>query len=633
MADVTTHAMLDAAMGHHRAGRLREAEVGYRAVLAREPGDAGAWHMLGIACHQAGRSAEGAGYIRRAIELDPGRAGYYVNLGNVLQATGDARGAAGCYREATARQPGMADAWNNLGNALQETGQIPEAIEAHRRAISLKPDFAQAWYGLGGAYTKADDPDAAVAAYERAVALKPDYAAAEVNRANLLRHVGRLDEAVEALRRVVATRATPVALSNLIYSMYFHPAYDTRQIGAYAKRWGELFAEPLTPVTAAHANDRDAGRRIRVGYVSPDFNNHPAGRFAWPLLSHHDHARVEVFCYSDAGEGDALTPKLRACADVWRETRGVSDEQLAAQVRADRIDVLVDLTLHLAGNRLLTFAHQPAPVQVTWLGYPGTSGLRAMDYRLSDRYLDPPSTGSGQGPGMHEGMYAEQTILLPDCYWCYDPLSEPIEIAELPAARNGFVTFGCLNNFAKVTGPTIELWARVLGRAPGSRLIVLAPPGSARERFLADMRGRGVESARVEFVGRMPRGRYMEVYRRIDVSLDTFPCNGHTTSFDSLWMGVPVVSLAGETAMSRGGLSILSNLGMEAWVTTDGAQYVEIAAKWASAPDQLAAVRAGLRGRMEGSALMDGARFARSIEESYRRVWAKWCGVPSDTGS
>ena len=618
--------ILDLAIGHQRGGRAAHAEAACREALALQPQSHEAMNLLGVVLCQTGRISEGMEALRRAVALDPGRADYHSNLGNALAAGGDLDAAIGAFRNALALRPDLADVSNNLGNALQEKGDAPGAIAAHHRAIELRPDYAQAFYNLGGAYKLAGLNDDAIAAYERAIQLEPAYVKAEVNRANILKDIGRLDEAIAGYQRAMRTAPSPVIEGNLIYCLYFHPDYDSRRIFEHLVRWEENFAAPLAREIVPHENPGAPGpgrastssveSRLRVGYVSPDFSVHPAGRFVLPLLANHDHQEFEVYCYSDLRTPDAMTARLRARADVWRETFSLDDAQLAQQVRDDRIDILVDLAVHTAGNRLLVFARKPAPIQVTWLGYPGSTGLKTIDYRLSDPHLDPPS--------MFDAFYSERTVRLPDCYWCYDPLVDPMEVGPVPASRNGFVTLGCLNNFAKVTGPVIERWAMIMRLTLGSRLLIVAPAGSARARFSERTGSLGIASDRIEFLDRVPRQEYLAYYRRIDVSLDPWPFNGGTTSFDSLWMGVPLVTMTGKTAVSRGGASILNNLGLTELIANDPGEYVEKASGLAGDLDRLAALRVELRGRMERSPLMDGKRFAANVEAAYRMMWRNW---------
>jgi predicted O-linked N-acetylglucosamine transferase (SPINDLY family) len=292
---------------------------------------------------------------------------------------------------------------------------------------------------------------------------------------------------------------------------------------------------------------------------------------------------------------------------------------LAQTIRADQIDILVDLTMHMPGSRMLTFARKPAPVQVTFAGYPGTTGVSAIDYRLTDPYLDP--------PGQHDADYVEESVRLPDSFWCYDPLSDEPAVGALPAREQGCVTFGCLNNFAKVNAPVLALWARVLQAVDGSRLLLLAAAGAHRRDVVQRLEQAGIAPDRVRFVAPQPRRQYLELYHGIDVMLDTVPYNGHTTSLDALWMGVPVVTLVGRTVVGRAGLCQLGNLGLSELVAATPAEYERIAVALAGDLPRLEGLRAGLRARMRGAPLMDARRFARGIEAAYRTLWHRWCAT------
>jgi predicted O-linked N-acetylglucosamine transferase (SPINDLY family) len=364
-------------------------------------------------------------------------------------------------------------------------------------------------------------------------------------------------------------------------------------------------------------HDRDADRRLRIGYVSPDLRDHVVGRFMLPLLANHDHQRFEIFCYADVARADAMTERLRSHADCWRNTAGLSDEQLARAVRDDRIDILIDLTMHMAGSRLLAFARKPAPVQVTYLAYCGTTGLEAMDYRLTDPHLDPPDATD---------EYVEQSIRLPRTYWCYQPPDDAPEVSSLPMTRaGGRVTFGCLNNFSKVSQPTIETWAELLRAIPDARLILHAHAGAHRQRLLTRLGELGIDTGRIEFVGFAPTASYLATYHRIDVALDPFPYAGGTTTCDALWMGVPVVTLAGRTAVGRGGASILTNLGLPELVARSPEEYVQIALALARAPQRLERLRCSMRDRMGRSPITDAPGFACDVESAYRAMWARHC--------
>ncbi|MGD0540630.1 MAG: tetratricopeptide repeat protein, partial [Tepidisphaeraceae bacterium] len=450
-----------------------------------------------------------------------------------------------------------------------------------------------------------------------ALQIRPDLADALNNLANVLREQAKLDEAIVCYDRALALRPDDASIhSNKVYTLHNHPGYDAAAILREHRQWNLRHAGHLRQDAAGHPNDPSPQRRIRIGYVSPDFRNHPVGRFLLPLFDHHNPDAVEVFCYCDAPVSDAVTQRLRGRADVWRSTGALSHDQFAALIRQDRIDILVDLTMHMAHNRLLAFARKPAPVQVTYLAYCSTTGLDAIDYRLTDPYLDPP----GQG----DENYCEKSIRLPKTYWCYEPCASPPESAP-PAIAAGHVTFACLNNFCKVSSPTLNAWRQLLQKVPRSRLILHAKEGDHQQRlrdFLADA---GIDPQRLIFVGYKPVEQYLQSYNEIDIALDPFPCAGGTTTCDALWMGVPVVTLAGQTAVGRSGLSILSNIGLPELVAATADQYVQIAADLARDPDRLTRLRSELRHRMATSPLMDAVQFAKDIEDAYRTMWREWC--------
>jgi predicted O-linked N-acetylglucosamine transferase (SPINDLY family) len=351
--------------------------------------------------------------------------------------------------------------------------------------------------------------------------------------------------------------------------------------------------------------------------VSADLRDHVVGWNLLPLLLSRDPAFAELFCYSDVLSPDGMTDKLRACFDVWRHTAGLSHARLAELVQRDAIDILVDLSLHTAGNRLLAFARKPAPIQVTYLGYCGTTGMDSIDYRISDPHMDPADADLT--------CYAETTVRLPQSYWCYRPGGPTPEVAALPADARGRITFGCLNNFAKVSPGALDAWAGILLRVPRSRLLLHVPPGDYREKTLARLIHRGVAREALEFLPRQPWDQYVQVYNSMDIALDPFPFGGGITSCDALWMGVPLVSLAGKTAVGRGGASILNNIALPELLAQDVDQYVRIAAELANDLPRLRHLRTRLRTRMQDSPLMDAPAMAKDLEQAYRRMWVRWC--------
>jgi protein O-GlcNAc transferase len=583
-----TPSMLDRAMQmgkeRHRNGRLAEAETIYRQVLAHRPGHSEPWQFLGILAAQAGRPGVAVELIRRAVALDP-------------------------------RNPG---AFSDLGNALQACGRLDEAMAAHRRALEIEPAFVKAYNNLGGALRAAGRLDEAIDACREALRLEPHFASAHNNLGNYLKDQGRLDLAVECYRKAVALEPAAAGFhSNLAYTVCFLPSCDAGGILAESLRWEEQHAQPLARSISPHANEPTPDRKLRIGYVSPDFRTHVVGWNLLPLLREHDRRQFEIFCYANVVFPDALTEQFRGLSDQWRDIAGVADARVAEIIRADRIDILVDLTLHMAYNRLPVFARKPAPVQATYLGYCGTTGLKTIDYRLSDPYLDPPGTDLS--------CYREATVRLPRSYWCYQPGGPSPELSPAPLATTGRPTFGCLNDFAKVSPEALELWIEILRLVPESRLLLHVLEGRCRERILEQFARRGLAEDRIEMVGRKPWPEYVRELQRIDVALDPFPYGGGITTCDALWMGVPVVSFSGRTAVGRGGRSILSNIGLPELIAETSGQYLEIAVALAGDLPRLNALRSSLRERLEASPLRNAKGFARDVEAAYRGMWREWC--------
>jgi predicted O-linked N-acetylglucosamine transferase (SPINDLY family) len=599
-------------------GNLEEAMLCYRRALMLNPDFVLAHNNLGLALNGQRKLDEAAACYRRALELQPDFVPARKNLGDALREQGRCAEAEACYRRVLTMKPDDVEARNNLGVALLDQGKFDDAAACFRRVLELSPNSAETNYNLGNALKDGGDLDEAIACYRRALELRPNFAAAHNNLGNALKDGGSLDDAIACFRRAVDLKPDfAQAGSNLVLSLCYCPGSSAQAVYEELRDWNRRFAEPLTSAIQPHANDRAAGRLVRVGYLSPNLCSEPVGRFLLPLLERHDHRQFEIFCYASQSVYDKVTDRCRACADAWRNVLGLSDEQLAHAIRQDRIDILVDPTMHTGNNRLLVFARTPAPVQVSYLAYCGTTGLRTMDYRLTDPYLDP--------PGQTERFYSEQSVWLPETYWCYQPLDQSSPVSRLPALQAGHVTFGCLNNFCKVTAPTLAAWSRLLGAVPGSQLLLHAHAGSHRRRVLEFFARQRVSAERVRFVPMLPMADYFRLYERIDVALDPFPYGGGTTTCDALWMGVPVVSLAGNTAVGRGALSILSNAGLPELVARNPEQYVQIAAGLAGDMPRLSGLRATLRQRMQKSPLMDAPRFARNVEAAYRTMWRRWC--------
>jgi predicted O-linked N-acetylglucosamine transferase (SPINDLY family) len=513
------------------------------------------------------------------------------------------------YRRALELKPNNPAILINLGTALQHAGWREEAIVCFRQAIALRPDLPEAYNNLGSTLLAADRHDDAIACFKQALAAQPGFVDAHVNLGLAYWGVGRPDEAVENYEKAMPGPQDLAVASRRLLALHYQPRHDAQSLLREHRLWNEQFARPFIKAPRPHDRDRSASRRLRVGYVSPHLYGHVLGRNLYHLLSGHDHERFEIFCYSHTHHPDEMTYQLRQKADVWRDIMGMDDDAAAELIRSDGIDILVDLALHSGFNRLLIFARKPAPVQVTYLGYAGTTGLETMDYRLSDPYIDPPDVDLS--------CYAERTVRLEGSYWCYRPGGPMPEVQPSPAHSSGHVTYGCLCSISKVSDSALDAWSGILSRTAGSRLLLHCPDNSARQRVLARLGGQGVSVDRVEFVPHQSWHEYARTYQRIDVALDPFPFGGGITTCDSLWMGVPVVSLIGRTAVGRGGNSILHNIGLGHLAAAALEDYQRIACDW----ERLIELRPTLRQRIADSAMTDAARFARDVEAAYQRMW------------
>lgn len=610
---------VDRAVQHHRDDDLVRAEEGYRQVLALAPDHAIAIHLLGAIMLQTGRNAAAVDLLQKAVARLPDQAPLFANLGEAHRRLGNGEKARAALERAIALKPDLAAAHYTLGLTLCREGHPADAVVCFEQAAALMPGSRDVQMSLCEALAELGRLDEARGACARALEIDLGFAEGHNQMGFLQKELGCAEEAIASFRRALECRPDHrLAHSNVVYALPYVPSIDASSVAREAVTWGERHAGTASLDRRPHANNRDPERRLRVGYTSPDFRNHCQALFFIPLLEHRDRSVIEVTCYSWVRRPDDVTDRIRGLSDRFRDVTNLSDREAAELIRADEIDVLVDLTMHMGDNRLPIFASKPAPVQVAWLAYPGTTGLDAMDYRITDVFLDPPEIDVG-------GWYSEQSVRLPDSFWCYDPLTRVPEVNALPAMRDGRVTFGCLNNFSKTNAGVFALWARVLNAVEGSRLLLLARTGEPRTRVREVFAEAGVAAERIDFVDVQPRAEYLATYHEIDVCLDTFPVNGHTTSLDSFWMGVPVVTLVGPTVLGRAGLCYAKNLGLDGLVATTPDEYVGIAVALARDRPRLAGLRGEVRKRMESSPLMDGPRFARNMESAYRTIWRNWC--------
>lgn len=658
-------AALQNAIVAHEAGDLEAAARAYAAILRREPRHADALHLLGVLCHQRGDHAAALERIRQALAIKSDAALFHFNLGNVLAALGRTGAAADAFARATRLDPGHAAAWFNLGRALGQEGRDGDAAAAFRQASELMPESAPARHELARALIAGADRTSDAAAYDEGIGLlaghwqegpdpslsrialahalemrdrwseaaehyagvlaaNPDLAPARRGLGNCLNRLGRMDEAVREYREAMRIEpGDPATASGLIAGLNYDVRISPETLFEEHRRWGERFAAPLYPSNPEFANVRDPDRRLRVGYVSPDFRRHPVTAAFLPVIERHDPNQVEVICYHNLAAADAVTARVRRAAHAWREIAALSDLQAAELFRADGVDILVDLAGHTSRHRLLAFARRPAPVQVSWLGYFFTTGVATVDYFVTDPYSSPP----GQ-----ERFFTERLVRLPATRFCYAPQEPAPEANALPAAAQGNVTFGCFNNLAKIGPGVLALWARILAALPGARLVIQAVGLSDvpnRARVLRDFGAAGLPVERVELRPFAPAERAASAYHDIDIALDPFPFCGGMTSFDALWMGVPVVTLAGQLIAGRQTASMLANLGLTELVANTPEEYVEVAIALARDTTRLADLRASLRPRFRASPLCDYDGFTRSLEQAYRGMWRSWLSLLS----
>ena len=612
------HANLARALYDQR--KLAEAERSFREASRLAPDNARGYFNLATILHEQGKLDEAGQCYRRALELKGDDADVHNNLGMLLAAGGALVEAESHYRQAVQINPKFAAAYNNLAVILADQGRHAEAAACCRKALDAAPDFAPVYSNLARSLQNLGQIDDAIEAARRAVELDPNLAGAYCNLGMCQQERGQIDDAIAAYRAGLAIDPDDWKQhANLIYALNYQAAFDPQTVFDEHREWGRRHADPLTAEIPPHPNDRTPRRRLRIGYVSGHFRSHAVAVFAEPVLAAHDHQQFEIFCYSNCPLSDETTRRFHASADHWREIFAANDQAVSEAIRRDSIDILVDLNGHINGNRLLVFARKPAPIQVTYIGYQNTTGMSAIDYRLTDDHADP--------PGTTDRYYTEKLVRLPRSFFCYRPDPTAPPTARLPALDRGLVTFGSFSQFSKVTPDVLAAWAELLRAVDKSRLVLLAHATPWLEHYVAESFERhGVDAGRVELTSQRPHQQYLALISQVDLALDPFPFNGHTTTCDCLWQGVPVVMMAGRTYASRFGSTALVNLGLGDLIADTTTQYVEIAARLAGDLQRLTDLRAGLRSRMTESPLLDAQGFTRHLEAAYREMWAMWCG-------
>lgn len=612
--------MLQDGLVHHRAGRLDQAEALYRRVRAALPNHFDAVHLSGIVALQQGRANEAVDLLTRAHRLSPRSAPCGLRLGLALITAGRAAEAEGPLRAAVALDEKSAEAWDSLAHCLKVLDRLPAALECHRRALALQPAFAKGLFNCGLTFSLLGRHREALECHDRALVADPAYARGHYGRAQVLQQMHRIPEAIAAYERFLELEpANHEARGYRLFALNHLDQVDPARLFAEHAAYGEAVGRYPVP---DFSNDPVPDRRLRLAILSPDLRSHSCAWFLEPLLRHLDPARFELYLYHDHFREDEVSARFKDLAAVWRNFVGRSLGDVERAIRADAPDILMDLAGHTGmTSRLPLFARHLAPVQVNYLGYPNTTGLTAMHYRLTDAVVDP--------VGEADAFATEKLVRFAPTAWAYQPPAVTPEVSPAPVAANGTITFGCFNNVAKITDTTLALWARVLAAVPGSRLLLKGrgfADETVRRKYFARFATAGLPPDRVEFLERTDRtDAHLALYGRVDISLDTFPYHGTTTTCEALWMGVPVVTLMGDRHIARVSGSLLTAIGRQEWVAATADDYVRLATELASDPVRLAAIRAGLRNEIRNSPLGDHAAQSTRFATALRECWSAWC--------
>ncbi|OAN54651.1 hypothetical protein A6A04_12055 [Paramagnetospirillum marisnigri] len=660
---MTVDEALEQAILLHLAGRLVEAEVLYRAIVQAVPDHGDANYHLGLIALDRGHGEDAVGLMRQAVAGNDGMARFHFGLGNALMETGRRQEAEASYREALVLEPEYADAWYNLAVLLRDRGNLAEAVVGFERAVALTPGFCAAYnnlgivltrlgrtdeaievlrraraafpgaveliLNLGAALLETGDLDGAISHFQQALELNPDSADGHNNLGLVLKDVGRAEEAMVHLLRAQELMPDSVsAFRNLLLAITYQPDWTPEQRFAENRRFEALYAAPLYPSAVRFDNDRDPGRRLRIGYLSSDLRTHPVAFNLLPMIEVHDPDQVELCFYAEVVAPDALSERFMARAALWRSTVGLDDAAVAEQIRADRVDVLVILAGRFDKNRPLVAALRPAPVQISYWDA-ATSGMTAMDAFITDRV---------QTPRRGTELFTERPIRLPSLYIRY-PMDNAPPVAPPPMLDNDYPTLGSFNNPAKLSDATLALWARLMEALPTARLRLKYKGWFGSEavagRVTAAMAAHGIDLGRIDMRGGMDDAQsHLAGYGGLDLALDPFPFNGATTTFEALWMGVPVMTLLGDTFMSRWSASMLTTLKLDGeLVAATPDDYVDKCVRLLADPARLADLRAGLRQRIAASPMCDGRLKARQMERVYRALWRRWLrqSCPDDT--
>lgn len=616
--NIRTRSKLKKAQILLQSKQLEAACLLYEQICEIDKRDADAWYLLGAVYNQLGRNEESLSATLKSIELRPKHAKARYNLGILYQNVGNYGEALTAFLTSSKLEPGNTDSYECIAQMSIALGKFEQAIEALKQRLKIQPQHADSYINLGSVYQRQGKLEHAIHCYNEARAINPQTKLLDENMGAALSSQGRNEEALDCYQNGLTKNPANQRLhSNFLMTLNYVPGKSQAEIFEAHQQWGQRHGKNIT--IKSHAVLSKPDKRLRVGYVSADMHFHSVAYFLEPLLAAHDSEQVEMFCYSGVLQADAMTEHLKSLSHHWRDISRMQDLQIVKTIIEDQIDILVDLAGHTSGNYLNVFLRKPAPIQLSWLGYPNTTGLDTIDYWVTDKFADLPD---------QDEYYSEKLYRLPGSFLCYQAPETTPPASPLPVLEARYVTFGSFNNIAKINRELISLWADVLQAVDGSRILIKNTSLSDKqtcERILGWFAEKEIEVHRIELMGKIyGLEAHLEIYSKVDIGLDSFPYNGTTTTCEALWMGVPVITLAMKHHAGRVGLSLLSAVGLEAFVAETVEDYVAIAKNISSDIDGLSSLRTGLRGKMQNSVLCDKAGFAKNMEAAYREMWGRF---------
>ncbi len=601
-------------------GQLDEAVDFYQQALGLDSQHIKATVNLGNIYKEQGKLDDAIIYYQRAIKYAPNHADAHNNLGVIYKEQGNFSDATQCYQKALSINPDHVGALNNLGIICREQGRLDEAVTHYQKSLAVNPNYADTHNNLGSVLHDQNKLAEAITHFQQALALNANYVDAHHNLGFALSNQGQVNQAISHHQQGLAIHPNVAAHSHMLMTMLHDPAYDQSTLLNEHQKFYNQYIATVTDLIQRHTNDRNPERKLKIAYLSADFRDHSVAYFMEAILANHNHEQFEIYCYYNNLQNDAYTQKFKQVADHWFDCLHISDQDLANHMRQQAIDILVDLSGHSNGNRVLVLAHKPAPIMMAYLGYPNSTGVKVIDYKITDNYIDP--------KGQSEAFNSEKLLRMPHSWFCYSAPANSPDVNVLPAQQNGYFTFGSLNHYAKINDTHLALWAKLLKAVPNSKLVMQAKSfndPATWETFLERCQTAEIPVERLtkgEFVA---SDSYLTAYHNIDIALDTFPYNGGTITCDALWMGIPVLTLVGQRHVSRMGLSILSVLEQTDFIAQTEEDYVNLAVKWVNNLDELAKRRAELRTTMQNSSLMAGKAFTQALENNYRQAWKTYC--------